>query len=427
MAELAGKIRGRSGPRKHRELGRFARLLAIGALLACARCTFPEYDLNPPSAVGATAGTVTATAGNTSGGSTSGATSGGNAGMGTGTQGGSVAVGDGGIAGTLGEGASDSGGPDMGGGGAVCPGEQWPVAQCDSGCLLRHPDHCYDGDKNEDESDVDCGGSCQGCSNEACVQNSDCLSGSCASTIEGGMACHAPLTVSVPVQDQNANVGSTNFTLRLRNVEATDGQSFTLSDLKLRYYFARAGIVEPLQLLATQSTLLQANGDSRTLSQTSWTIERVEPVTDGAYDAYLEIGFADSGKLFPGDRIDVRQQMVTGFSGTSNFDQRANYSFTTAADVPWLHVTASYRGSLLWGLEPLPPNPRACFSRAVNLNGTALSIAGNDWQSAADANITTTGSAATQNGTTAPATTGDVATMLGTATRLQTGQQLDWP
>src|SRR6478609_7316984 len=155
MAEPAGKTRGRSGSRAQRETG-LGWLLALGSLLAGVRCTFPEYDLVPRGGGGANSGT----------------------GLGGSAQGGSVAgTGQGATsAGTLGEGASNAGGAEVGGGPA-CSGEQWPVEQCASECLTRYPAHCYDGDENEDETDVDCGGACQGCSNEVCDQNNGCLSG----------------------------------------------------------------------------------------------------------------------------------------------------------------------------------------------------------------------------------------------------------
>ena len=47
-----------------------------------------------------------------------------------------------------------------------------------SKCKLEET--CSDGIKNQDETDVDCGGSCQACANtKACKQNSDCLSNQC--------------------------------------------------------------------------------------------------------------------------------------------------------------------------------------------------------------------------------------------------------
>ena len=47
-----------------------------------------------------------------------------------------------------------------------------------SKCKLEET--CSDGIKNQNETDVDCGGSCQACANtKACKQNSDCLSFSC--------------------------------------------------------------------------------------------------------------------------------------------------------------------------------------------------------------------------------------------------------
>ena len=46
--------------------------------------------------------------------------------------------------------------------------------------LCKVAETCSDGIKNQDETDVDCGGSCQACANtKACKQNSDCLSNQC--------------------------------------------------------------------------------------------------------------------------------------------------------------------------------------------------------------------------------------------------------
>jgi hypothetical protein len=169
------------------------------------------------------------------------------------------------------------------------------------------------------------------------------------------------------------------------------------------------------------------NGQARSLSETTWTIERVESLPDGAYDAFIEVGFGDPGQLFPGDRIDLYQQMLTGDPAASSFDQRANYSFTDQTDSAWNHVTVFDADHLVWGLEPRPANPRACFARAVNLNGPALVVGGHAFQSAAQAGVVTSGAGVSQGGAPFPVVSGTLATMLQTATRLQSGDELSLP
>jgi hypothetical protein len=49
---------------------------------------------------------------------------------------------------------------------------------------------CYDGIKNNDETDVDCGGSCSKCArNQACKKNTDCLSNWCTSGLCKSPSC----------------------------------------------------------------------------------------------------------------------------------------------------------------------------------------------------------------------------------------------
>jgi hypothetical protein len=395
-------------------------LLGILSLLVGARCTFPDYDMLRLGSGGAGAppiGGNDGTAG--TGGAAASAGGGGQGGVasGSGQAGSEVAP----------VGGSHDGGEPPIGGSPGCLGEQWPVEHCSGGCLLRYPDHCYDGDKSGDEADVDCGGSCQGCSYEACERDADCLSGSCATTTANGSACRAPLSVSFTPQGVNRYVGTTDFRLVVRNTEPADGADFALKDLEVRYYIAGSGIVEPLLVQATQSSQLLAVGESRALPLTSWAIERVEPLTDARYDAYLEVSFADSVRLFPGDSVDLLQRLSTGYTGSSNFDQLANYSFKDQADPQWLHVTLHYRGQLIWGLEPRPPHPRACFARAVKLGGAGVTVEGNAWQAAADANLTTAGSVITQSVPTFPATSGEMAKLLGSGTHLTAGQTLEFP
>jgi hypothetical protein len=250
------------------------------------------------------------------------------------------------------------------------------------------------------------------------------LSGTCG-TSDNESACFAPLSIKFTQHEQNPLVGSTTWSISLSNDKAS-GQEFNFRDLKIRYYFDRSGIVEPILVRATQSNLKLSSGASSGLDA-AWSVQRVEHLANTVYDAYVEVGFTAGGRLFPGDEIDLYQQMLTGDSGRSPFDQRANYSYTMDAGAPWLHVTVFYQGKLLWGLEPLPANPQSCFARGVNLNGPALKVDGNAWQGASLATVTTTGSGVSQPTVPFPAITGGVATMLNTATRLQAGNELNLP
>ena len=394
-----------------RGAARLGVLLGAYLALASARCTFPEYNYGdaPTPGEGGTAGGGKAGADAVSGGG-SGATPG--AGTG-GTLGGLDGVG-----GEAGEGA---------GGAPECASEQWPVEHCASGCLRRYADHCYDGELSGDEHDVDCGGSCQRCTREVCSTNADCLSGQCVGNAAGDTSCFAPLTISLTHLELNTTVGSTAWSITLFNQLPDGGQAYSFKQLKLRYYFHRTGIVEPILLRATQSNLRLANGQSQGLAQTLWSVQRLEDTADSVFDAYVEVGFAETGQLFPGDSVDLYQQMLTGDPASSSFDQRANYSFSEVNEDPSLHVAIFYRDQLIWGLEPRPADPRACFARAVNLNGPGLLVSGNAWQSAQDAAITTTGTGVSQGGTPFPAVTGSVATLLQTATRLDAGKELNLP
>lgn len=389
-------------------LRRWGRVMRLGPLfgaylgLLTAHCTFPEYETRAQLGEAGEAGVgASAPVGGTTSGGGQGATS------------------------------SDAGeAPIAGGnGGSVgeCSGEQWPVEHCEDSCLLRYADHCYDGDASGDEKDVDCGGAdCQACTNEACSSGGDCLSGSCEAG-ETESRCDAPLLVTYTSHEQNSAVGSATWSITLMNSEPTGGTDYSIKDLKLRYYVARGGATEPLLIRATQSNLLFADGMTMGLSETHWSIERMEAREGEAYDAYVEVTFADPERLFPGDSITIYQQMLTGDPGNSLFDQRTHYSFTKATNQPWLHVTAYYQDRLAWGLEPRPINPRSCFVRAVNLNGPAVTVAGRNWQSAAQAGITSDGSGVSQGGTPYPAATGGLATMLQTATRLTAGHSFSMP
>lgn len=397
--------------------------LALGAYwaLASAQCTFPEYNYGGTVTLGG--GGVGGRAGGGSGSGGDAAGSSGEAGM---SDGGSVATPAGGEAGAgragLGGVGGEAGSPPE------CPAEQWPVEHCASGCLVRYPDHCYDGKANDDEVAVDCGGSCQRCTRETCTKDDDCLSGKCVVNAGADSTCFAPLAIELTPNETHAVTSNVAWSVTLYNRQPDGGEAYTLKDLKLRYYFERSGIVEPLLVRTPQSSTLHlANGENRDVKQTLSSIQREEHRPDGEYDAYVEVGFGDTVQLFPRDRLDLHQQLITGDPSTSTFDQRTHYSFTAQTAAPSLHLTVFYKGQLVWGLEPRPADPRGCFARGVNLNGPALSIADNSYQSAQDALVTTTGAGVSQAGTPFPAVSGAAATLLQTATHLQASETLTVP
>lgn len=402
--------------RDRRALGR----LGLGGvlLLATARCTFPEYETAPSSG-----GTSAAEAGV---GATSNAGSAlGGAGARGGAETGGTSIlpadGGGGVAGASEPTGGSAGDPE-------CAAEQFPVEHCAPGCLQRYPDHCYDGTQSSDELDVDCGGSCQRCTNEKCLVDSDCLSGKCAPDANAELHCYAPLGLLYTAHELNPSVSTTAWSLKLTNNEAPGGKRFAFKGIKLRYYFERAAAVEPLLMPATQSNLRLAEGQTQELSKTTWTIERTEAVPGVVYDAYVEVGFDDAGEFFPGDSIDLYQQLLTGDPSSSNFDQRAHYSYGKSNEAPSLHIAVLYAGQLVWGLEPRPANPRSCFYRGVNLNGPAVTVNDNAWQSSTQANVAPGGgSGVSQSTTLFPPATSGLSTMMQTAYRLNAGAELGVP
>ena len=384
----------------------------LGAMLALggAHCTFPEYDIDQNFGAGS--------GGKGGGGASSNGAAGNGASSGTAvSMGGAGAPTEAGAPGTAGMGGELP---------VTCQGEQWPAVECPAECLRRYPDHCYDGELSPEEMAVDCGFECQPCTNEECTANEQCSSGQCLPGDPG--SCHAPLTVELTLGEQNAPVSSTAWELLLYNSEADGGQSFALKDLELRYYIARGGVIEPIVIRSTRATLNQPGGQEQAINEANWRVERFEATGETAYDAYVSVSFDSSQRLFPGDHLELYQQMLTGYQGISNFDQRSHYSFVTGADVASLYVNVFHQGRLLWGLEPRPANPRHCFARGVNLNGPATTVEGRPFESAAQAAITTDGSGISQGSNMPnPLVSGGIATMLDTATRLQAGQTLTLP
>lgn len=380
--------------------------------LSTARCTFPEYD-----SIDALAGAAGAVAQSGNGGVA------GAAGTGSGL---AAAAG---IAGAEPSGGGTASGADGGaaaGGAPACSGEQWPVAECPDGCLERYPDDCYDGSRTDVTLGVACGAGCQACTNEACSSDSDCLSGACIS--DGATsACHAPLVLRMTSHEATPTVGITAWTLTLSSDEPAGGEPFSIQELELRYYFDRNGVIEPIIVRSTQSTLRLVGGVNESLPGTAWTIQRVEESPNVAYDAYVAVTFSDSAQLFPGDQLLIYQQMSTGDTGKSAFDQRSNYSFANVQDEPWLGVSVFYRGQLLWGLEPRPSNPRACFVRGIDLAGQSTTVEGRPWMGSVEAGVVSGGTSVSQAGPWFPPPAPSSESMLTSAEHLEQGQELSVP
>jgi hypothetical protein len=177
---------------------------------------------------------------------------------------------------------------------------------------------------------------------------------------------------------------------------------------------------------ATQSNLSQVGGANMELKQTSWELVHTEEQAGAQYDAYLSVRFTDPGKLYPGDQVALYQQIVDGDPATSTFDQRSDYSFSKDPETFSLHTTIFYQGKLIWGLEPGPVAPRACFAQGVNFNGSGVTIDGNAWQGGDDVKLMTTGTLAGA-GAPFPPVSGGLATLLGSAIQVQAGQDITVP
>ena len=79
------------------------------------------------------------------------------------------------------------------------------------------PAHCFNGIQDEDETDVDCGGSCGACSGEACTEDADC---------SGGLSCIDSICTAVPeISDVSPTNGApgTFVTISGENFGTRDG------------------------------------------------------------------------------------------------------------------------------------------------------------------------------------------------------------
>ncbi|HVY29168.1 MAG TPA: hypothetical protein VHB79_21565 [Polyangiaceae bacterium] len=330
-----------------RSLGRRLRTwwaLPAVALVLSGACTFPDYSLLAPAAAG-------------SGGAMSGGRAGSSSGGTTLSDGGNGA-----------EPTSSDGGVNEGGGGEG--GEPMPV---DIGpCGQRsYALHCYDHKKNDDETDVDCGGSrCASCAaDESCSDDRDCSSGTCTKG-----SCTRALTLQYLHLTDEEETASFRFRALLGY---TATAPIALKDITLRYFFSRNSVMEPI-LPGGASTRLPKGDDIS--GDTEWRIGRMLRGDGISSDAYLEIGFINGKILNTGDSLDLTASAVTGDAKTL-FNQQTHFSFDAETALHESKKLAVYfKGKRVWGNGPPVSDPPSCLKVGVNLDGPALTIDGQAWE-----------------------------------------------
>jgi hypothetical protein len=317
--------------------------MALGAMSGC---TFPDFHVASSSA-----GT-----GNT--GATSNAGSGGagdKAGSDSGAQpsGGTSSV------------AGRNTGGSAGTGGEPLPVDIGPCGQ------RAHPTHCWNHTLDEDqgELDVDCGGRCAPCAgDEACKVDEDCATGTCT---EGQCARTFSLQyVRELAEEQTAS-------LRLKLMLTYAGKApLQLSDVEVRYYFARNSVTEPV---LPGGSVFEFPGSLDVSGSAIWSIQRLLRSDGLSSDAYLSLAFKKGKIVTEGQAFDITGTTITG-DGTSLFNQKTHYSFDNASGMhESKKITVYVKGQRVWGSEPPIDAPPSCFHLGVNLDGTALTIDAQSW------------------------------------------------
>jgi hypothetical protein len=258
-----------------------------------------------------------------------------------------------------------AGAGDGGDGGEPAPVDIGPCGQ------RTYALHCYDHKKNDDETDVDCGGSrCPTCAaDETCSADHDCSSGTCT---DG--SCERVLTLQYLHLLDDEETAS----LRLRAVLTYSGtEAVFLRDIAVRYYFSRNSVVEPI-LPSGSSTRVS---DSADLSgDTRWSIGRMLRGNGIESDAYLEIGFAGGKIVNAGEGVDITASATTG-DPQSLFNQKTHFSYDSETTLHESKKLAVYvKGKRVWGNGPPVADPPSCLKVGVNLDGPTVTIDGNAWE-----------------------------------------------
>jgi hypothetical protein len=279
---------------------------------------------------------------------------------------------------TAGEGANESGGDPSSGtsaggtsvGSAGEGGEAGEPVVVDIGpCGQRKfALHCYDHEQNEDESDVDCGGTrCPDCAaEEQCRIDKDCSGGSCS---DG--SCTRTFQLSYRQFTPQLETQAFHFEAV---VESLDEAPRLLRQLTVRYYFSRNGVAEPILV---GGTAFVQDGDDVT-ADTSFNVVRQIRGDGLANDAYVEASFAGGRILNAGSALHVTFDV----SAATNepFTQNTHHSFDADSN---LHETKKlsvhYAGKRVWGRGPDVDDPPSCLVEGVNLDGSAEVVGGEQW------------------------------------------------
>ena len=329
---------------------RVSRLFAWSALGlgAASGCTFPDFHVGPGSA----------------GTSNTGATSS------VGSGGASAAAGSDGGGGTQANGGTSAAAGKNTGGSAGTGGEPIPVDLGPCGQRAQ-PTHCWNHtlDEDEGELDVDCGGRCSPCAgDEACKVDEDCATGACT---EGQCA----RTFSLQYVREIAEEQTASFRLKLM-LSYAGKAPLQLSDVELRYYFARNSVTEPV---LPGGSVFEFPNTVDISGSAIWGIQRLLRSDGLSSDAYLSLGFKKGKIVTEGQQFEVTGTTITG-DGSSLFNQKTHYSFDDAAGMhESKKITVYVKGQRVWGTEAPIDDPPSCFHLGVNLDGTALTIDDQPW------------------------------------------------
>jgi hypothetical protein len=388
-----------------------ASLAALALLASVNDCGFPKYDFHADGASGA--------AGAANGGAPGGGPSAGSpADAGT-----PDARGGGG--GTELQAGGDAGGSAGEAGAAGAAG-----AGCDYPQPLIYPAHCFDHVLGDGETGIDCGGdACSACAGtQTCATNGDCLSGTCSSN----KACAATVTAEY----NNAMVPqsftrSPKFDLTVTYLAPANT---TLDLIRVRYYFNHNGVSEPVLGLNSQATLI-FSPDSRMSVPTEKIHSQIyrtalgpaAPNNGRQTDSYIEVSFSVGSTLLTGTKLEIIQDFSAGGTDVL-FDQNSHYSFNNGTN-PNDTVTVYWNGKRVWGIEPPWVEFPACaYAGGVNVNGDALTLAGEALGASSEAGVTFTDGGAYANAAAKafPSTDADTTKLLSTARNLTGPATLTW-
>jgi hypothetical protein len=202
--------------------------------------------------------------------------------------------------------------------------------------------------KNQAETDVDCGGSCapaiKCAPGKTCNVNSDCQSGVCAGTCQGG-----GLSVAYQVQNSGATSAYIGATLSVKN---SSGAAVPLSQLKVRYYITDE-VHKTLQWTLNWAHVT-TGGPFGNLG-VNFTSGALAPTGTNA-DTYLDFTFTstDHTNLANNESADWSWMVNGPNQATDIYTQTNDYSYDASKTslMNWTHVVLYQNGTGVWGALP---------------------------------------------------------------------------